>query len=655
MVSFSEIHMKKFVPWIVVGVFTLWVIAGLRPPAEKTAFDLTDFGRLPVLLNGRVQPLDSVARTALLQIRTRQAFAEVNNPDAPWWKPSEKYTRMSALEWFLELAAKPEQADHRKVFRIDNPELLSLLRLPVDGPFYFSLHDLAPHLAEIDKQGQRAAGIEPATRTAFEKSVFKLQQNLILYQRLKNSLRPEDSDDFSAELAAYQRDLDPGLAAAAKSEAGQPHDEKALNALVTHVRRYNDLAQAAYPLILPPPHPEIQRDAWSNIGAGLMDALSTKQVPPAALAYAAMVTAYRHDQPAQFNQVLDNYRQSLAGSLGTEVKKGREEYLFNQWQPFYLSTTIYVVAFLFGCASWFGWPRMLNRSGFYLLVLGLILHTVGIAFRMALEGRPPVTNLYSSAVFVGWGAVVLGVVLERIYRDSVGLVMASAIGFVTQIIAHNLSVGGDTMEMMRAVLDSNFWLSTHVITVTLGYSATFVAGFLAIVYILRGVFSRGLNAEARGALNRMVYGTVCFATLFSFIGTVLGGIWADQSWGRFWGWDPKENGALIIVLWNALILHARWGGLVKERGLMNLAVFGNIVTSFSWFGVNMLGVGLHSYGFMDKAAFWLYSFVASQLALIGLGLLPPRYWASLRNLNAAPGGKTGPQPKTAPARMGSPA
>ena len=106
----------------------------------------------------------------------------------------------------------------------------------------------------------------------------------------------------------------------------------------------------------------------------------------------------------------------------------------------------------------------------------------------------------------------------------------------------------------------------------------------------------------------MVYGIVCFATLFSFVGTVLGGIWADQSWGRFWGWDPKENGALLIVLWNAIILHARWGGLVRERGLMNLAIFGNIVTAFSWFGVNMLGIGLHSYGFMDAAFKWLMLF-----------------------------------------------
>jgi cytochrome c biogenesis factor len=136
--------------------------------------------------------------------------------------------------------------------------------------------------------------------------------------------------------------------------------------------------------------------------------------------------------------------------------------------------------------------------------------------------------------------------------------------------------------------------------------------------------------ELGKALSKMVYGIVCFATLFSFVGTVLGGIWADQSWGRFWGWDPKENGALLIVLWNAIILHARWGGLVRDRGIMNLTVFGNIVTSFSWFGVNMLGIGLHSYGFMDAAFKWLMLFMGGQLLIIAVGLLPLRLWRSFR-------------------------
>src|SRR5205823_14436741 len=136
-----------------------------------------------------------------------------------------------------------------------------------------------------------------------------------------------------------------------------------------------------------------------------------------------------------------------------------------------------------------------------------------------------------------------------------------------------------------------------------------------------GGAASGGGPELGKALAKMVYGIVCFATLFSFVGTVLGGIWADQSWGRFWGWDPKENGALLIVLWNALILHARWGGYVRERGIMTMAIFGNVVTSLSWFGVNMLGIGLHSYGFMDRAVWALAVFIASQFLLMALSLL----------------------------------
>jgi ABC-type transport system involved in cytochrome c biogenesis permease subunit len=263
-----------------------------------------------------------------------------------------------------------------------------------------------------------------------------------------------------------------------------------------------------------------------------------------------------------------------------------------------------------------------------LVLLAWALTTVGLLARMNLEGRPPVTNLYSSALYIGWMAVGLCLILEAIYRNAIGSATGGIIGFGTLIIAQHLSLSGDTMEMMRAVLDSNFWLATHVVAVTTGYAATFLAGFLAIIYIIRGVLTPSLDKSTADSLARMVYGIVCFATLFSFVGTVLGGIWAAQSWGRFWGWDPKENGALIIVLWNALILHARWGGIVRQRGLMCLAIFGNIVTSWSWFGVNMLGIGLHSYGF-TAAAFWSLSiFVSTQLALIAVGLIPRVRWRS---------------------------
>jgi ABC-type transport system involved in cytochrome c biogenesis permease subunit len=185
------------------------------------------------------------------------------------------------------------------------------------------------------------------------------------------------------------------------------------------------------------------------------------------------------------------------------------------------------------------------------------------------------------------------------------------------------------------VLDTNIWLATHVVAITTGYSAMFLAGMLAIIYIIRGVFTRSLKKETADSLARMTYGVVCFATLFSFVGTVLGGIWADQSWGRFWGWDPKENGAVLIVLWCAIILHARWGGFIRQRGLMIMAIFGNVVTSFSWFGVNMLGVGLHSYGFMQKAFPWLVGFIVSQLALMAVAAMPLARWRSFRASLAA--------------------
>jgi cytochrome c-type biogenesis protein CcsB len=386
-----------------------------------------------------------------------------------------------------------------------------------------------------------------------------------------------------------------------------------------------------------------------------------------------MATAYHNNDPDTFNRAVENYKAWLAPNFQKELKKGRAEFYYNDVKAFLHAMIIYIFAFLLagGALLTFGLvpnvSESLRRSAFYLIILAGCVHTFGLVFRMVLEGRPPVTNLYSSAIFIGWGTMILGVVLERVYRVGIGSIVAAFAGFVTLLIAHNLALGGDTMEMLRAVLDTNFWLATHVVIETLGYASTFVAGLLAIIYIFLGVFTPMLKeklgaragtevstaktarAAAAGqmeigkALTKMIYGIVCFATLFSFVGTVLGGIWADQSWGRFWGWDPKENGALLLVLWNAIILHARWGGMVRDRGIANMAVFGNIITSFSWFGVNMLGIGLHSYGFMDAAFNWLMLFVGSQAAIIAIGLIPLHLWRSFR----APAQQTPPIPPTA--------
>ena len=153
-------------------------------------------------------------------------------------------------------------------------------------------------------------------------------------------------------------------------------------------------------------------------------------------------------------------------------------------------------------------------------------------------------------------------------------------------------------------------------------AATMVAGLLGVGYIVGGVLLPVISEEKKKQLSVSIYGTTCFALLCSFFGTVLGGLWADDSWGRFWGWDPKENGALMIVLWNAVLLHSRWAGMVKQRGIAVLAVLGCVVTIWSWEGVNQLGEGLHSYGFSSDRLFYVAIFAAINLIIAGAGCIP---------------------------------
>lgn len=619
--------MKKWLPWVIAGVFGVWILSTLRMPRDKE-WALSEFGKLPLLSNGRFQPMDSLARNSLLQMLEKQSLR----------LQDEKRT-MPATEWLMEVMMNQEKADTRKIFRIapGNFELKSLLKLPQrnmaageDGKHY-SWNQIKPSLEALEKEGKRVAEIDAAHRNPFDQSVMKLQNALFLYMRLKNTIHPENSTNFVADLEQYKASIAPGIQAFQTRQEGKEHDEDALKLFGDFAQKFDIMVRMQTPLLVPPHHPERSRDEWMRIGEALLEVARGEPMHFAIPGYAKMALAYREGRAADFNKAVAEYRQALTPQFIPELKKAGREYFFNHLQAFYRASIVYVMAFLLACCSWFNMSEPLRRSAAWLVVLGFVVHTFGLVFRMVLENRPPVTNLYSSAIFIGWGAVVLGMILERFYRDGIGTVVAAVLGFLTLIIAHNLALGGDTMEMMRAVLDTNFWLATHVVIITLGYASTGVAGFLAIIYLVRGIFTRTLSPATAKALSRMVYGILCFATLFSFVGTVLGGIWADQSWGRFWGWDPKENGALIIVLWNALLLHARWGGLVKERGLMNLAIVGNIVTAWSWFGVNMLGIGLHSYGFMDQAFWWLMAFVVSQLALIGIGLLPLKNWKSFRN------------------------
>jgi hypothetical protein len=218
--------MKKWIPLILVAAMAGWALSSLFQPPE-TGFHAREFGKLPVLMDGRFQPFDSVARNSLLQIRARQTVAvEATGPQT-----------MTAMEWLLEVMMKPEQADDRKIFRIDNGEVTELLKLP-DNQKYYSFNQIRPQADEIEKQADRIKPIESAKRTVFEDAVDEAVRALNLYQRLQVSLKPPGSDDFAAELAAYQKSIAPGIAAVNARDAGQKFDQDAFNTLVGFMGGY---------------------------------------------------------------------------------------------------------------------------------------------------------------------------------------------------------------------------------------------------------------------------------------------------------------------------------------------------------------------------------------------------------------------------------
>ena len=349
-------------------------------------------------------------------------------------------------------------------------------------------------------------------------------------------------------------------------------------------------------------HPE----AVALIEKVVGDDLSKRDVDPEIVAgLLSLKSAYIDGDAKRFNSTIEDHLAKVEAISPYEWDKGkvRTEIAYNHFSPFYVAQVLYLLGFFVTILSWIGWRKSLNRAAFWMIAFALLVHFGGVAARVMISGRPPITNLYSSFVVVAACCVLLLLIIEISTKFGLGNLLASMSGFLTLLYAWTLSIDqGDTFTVLRAVLDTQFWLTTHVIIINLGYAATLVAGFMGLALLVGMFLSRRFDKPARRQFANIIYGTVCFALLFSFFGTVLGGLWADDSWGRFWGWDPKENGALMIVLWNAVILHSRWAGLIRERGLAALAAFGNIIVIWSWEGVNQLGVGLHAYAGVSAGA-----------------------------------------------------
>ncbi|HEX4139890.1 MAG TPA: hypothetical protein VHY09_06050, partial [Candidatus Methylacidiphilales bacterium] len=395
--------MKKLLRWlpqILTAVMAVWFISTLQPPPDTT-FAFNQFGELPVVFNGRLKPMDSLARNSLLEIRERQTL------DTEPWKDWDEDPRIiSANEWLVNVMMNPAVADAWPVFRVDNPDLITLLKLPErnlaqhqDGKHY-SWNQIAPAFDALNKEDSRVEKIEAVQRSAYERAVSKVFDRLMLYQELKNTLQPQDVPNWKQELTGYEALIPAGSAAVRAQQAGQKFDQNVFNAFADDIQQLSDMSQLSSPLAVPPSG---GGDDWQRTGVVLLDAAKGGKISPAVESYAAMIDAFRNGDAAAFNDALADYRASLVPQFSPALEKCRAEVFFNRMQPFYAALIIYVLAGLLAVCSWFNLSETLRRSAVWLVGLAFLIHTTGLIYRMALEGRPPVTNLYSSAIFIGWG------------------------------------------------------------------------------------------------------------------------------------------------------------------------------------------------------------------------------------------------------------
>jgi len=294
----------------------------------------------------------------------------------------------------------------------------------------------------------------------------------------------------------------------------------------------------------------------------------------------------------------------------------QREVLYNRVKPFRFAWILYLFGFLGLAASFPLGSRAITRAGFALVTAAFLLQSYGMLLRTLISGRPPVTNMYESVIFVSWGAVLFALAFETAYRVRYFAACASGLSVLLLILADSLPILDGSIEPLVPVLRDNMWLTVHVLTITLGYAAFFLGVALGHLNLTLYFFAPG-RRELLRTMSLFLYRSLQAGTLFLAAGTLLGGVWASYSWGRFWGWDPKETWALIALLTYLAILHGRFLGWIRDFGLAVGALLGGLTVLMAWYGVNfILGTGLHSYGFGSGGYAYVGAFVAFEVAVI---------------------------------------
>lgn len=551
--------------------------------SAQPSFDYTNFSQIPFNHQGRVKPLGRVAQLTLKQM----AHIDLNTDQA--------------AAWMATLIFDPASADMPAIFFIPNPHIRHVLDLTDPA----SEQDAYYNFATLDRAFAHKADLILTLRETQENTLQKDQQELLalyaqvtFYEQLKNALtlllplkEPKQTRfiDLTTDQASKTTDI---IAAKGK-----------LNQSFRVIPFYGNTGSSdtwLAPWELWQHHKTV--DATSN------------DVPALLQHWSDLADAYVNGDQDAWQKSARTLHDATMAESGDPLLGARlhAEIMYHSISLYFYSLWLYFFAFISSMALLKFPHRGLRIMTWGLFTSGLALHVIGIVTRIFILQRPPVTTLYESVLFVGAVITALGLWYIHRKKDNVLLPALGILAIALQLLGFALNDDGDSLQVLQAVLDTKFWLATHVIVITTGYALCLITGLMAHAALFVAARDPALPLGTHRFYKRSFYFSL-LALLSISIGTLLGGIWADQSWGRFWGWDPKENGALLIVLWLVWLLHGRISRHFTEYGLVIGLAMLNMVVGISWIGVNLLGIGLHSYGFLNGSAVSLISLLIAEI------------------------------------------
>ena len=384
--------------------------------------------------------------------------------------------------------------------------------------------------------------------------------------------------------------------------------EQELKAVIDRLSLFHSIVSGQGWLVVPRPAPE----AWGNV----LD--HTKESEGIRSNFVRLIKAYQTSNQEQFERESFLFKSAVEGEISgftTGMKNSLfAESVYNRTRPFFYSWVLYLVSALVWAVSSRSmfWKRLASVS----LFSAISTQVIGIALRCFVSGRPPVTNMYESVIWVSLGVMMFAIILYGVHRQAVILSVSSFLAMFALIAADFApAILDPSIHPLVPVLRSNYWLTIHVLTITLGYAAFMLALGLSNLTLFH--FIKKVSQQKITSLNQMTYRSIQFGVVFITAGTILGGIWADYSWGRFWGWDPKEVWALITLLCYLVILHGRYTNWIGPFGFAAWSSISFLSVVMAWYGVNfILGVGLHSYGFASGGTPWVLGFVALEVLYV---------------------------------------